>query len=436
MEVSMLEKIGNAALFVQFAAGPSWVFCNALYLEVPYLQQHQPEELCLASWMSVALLFSTVVVWMFYLYDLYICRLDLDVSVTMTLVAVPMLCLIASFYVERTIDGRSWPLLILAFLSGVVGTFQYQTLFPLLTRYLEEYTIISRSAGDIMSLFVSFFVFYQNPGSRDIKFGTGIFFFWLAIYFLVFPTTCYAYIYFNNVGLKDEDQLNKTERKTVGGTVDEEAKDGEKAGLLMEGESVEEEGQVSASERGGGDIDKVMGADERDFDAELMIYTLCSCWLDFNNWGLIQSLYPFAFSNNTYSLEESSIYQSYTNNIGSLAVLLGGLSAYFIRIPLHFTMSVFTIMLFVIYIAAYIPFLKGEAWVLVLFADLCMFITIHVQCVIFNIISEEFPASRRVDDVKWIGISTSFAVVAGSILGIIITEFFFHCFSAHMLAWL
>ena len=424
---SLMEDVGTAWLFVQFAAGPSWVFCNALYLEVPYLQQHQPEKLCLASWMGVALLFSVVVVFLFYLYDLYVCRLDLDVSVSITLLLVPTLCILCSYYVEETIDGRSWPLLIFAFLSGVIGNIQYQTMFPLLTRYVEKYTIISRSAGDITSLFVSFFVFYQNPGSHEIKFGPRIFYFWLAMYLFAFPTLCYALIYWNGIGLKEEDNLNKAENNK-GKAKNQEEDDTEKERLLLlESESTDI--LVSTRVMEGEDI-----GIERDFDNELFILTLCSCWLDFHNWGLIQSLYPFAFSNNTYSLEESSIYQSYTNNIGSIAVLMGGVSAYFFRIPLVVSMSLFTIMLTVIYTAANVSFLKGNAWVLVLFADLCMFITIHVQCVVFNIISEEFPAFRRVADVKWIGVSTSIAVVAGSIIGIIITEIFFHCFSAHM-AW-
>ena len=33
--------------------GPTWVFCNALYLEVPYLQQRQPEGLCVSSWIGL-----------------------------------------------------------------------------------------------------------------------------------------------------------------------------------------------------------------------------------------------------------------------------------------------------------------------------------------------------------------------------------------------
>ena len=39
--------------------------------------------------------------------------------------------------------------------------------------------------------------------------------------------------------------------------------------------------------------------------------------------SLIQAMYPFAFENNTDTMEESSVLQSYANDFSSPAVVLG-----------------------------------------------------------------------------------------------------------------
>ena len=91
-----------------------------------------------------------MVVFIYYLVDSYLVKIDLDMSLWLLLLMTPIVCLLCSFYYDTILSQRSWPLLIFAFFSGLIGNMQYQTLFPVLTRYVETYTIISRNAGDIV----------------------------------------------------------------------------------------------------------------------------------------------------------------------------------------------------------------------------------------------------------------------------------------------
>ena len=169
--------------------------------------------------------------------------------------------------------------------------------------------------------------------------------------------------------------------------------------------------------------------DEEKYDILLVYLTMAVCWLDFNNWGLIQAMYPFAFDNNTNSMEEASILQSYANEFSSPAVVLGGCSTYLYRLPVALCIFVFTGLIMTIYLSAFYPWFMGNAWVLVMFACLCTFMTAHIQTLVFNIISEEFPVHLRIESVKWVGLTSVLAVFLGGLVSIFITEYYFHCFS-------
>ena len=92
---------------------------------------------------------SVLVVFIYYLVDSYVTKIDLDITLWVLLLLTPVAVLLCSFYYDTILFNRSWPLFIFSFISGVIGNMQYQTLFPVLTRYMETYTIISRNAGDI-----------------------------------------------------------------------------------------------------------------------------------------------------------------------------------------------------------------------------------------------------------------------------------------------
>ena len=99
---------------------------------------------------------SVIVVFIYFLVDSYAVKVDLDITLWILLLLTPTACLLCAFYYDTFVYNRSWPLFIFSFIAGIIGNMQYQTLFPVLTRYMETYTIISRNAGDIARLMIIF----------------------------------------------------------------------------------------------------------------------------------------------------------------------------------------------------------------------------------------------------------------------------------------
>ena len=90
-----------------------------------------------------------LVVFAYFLVDSYLVKVDLNITLWILLLLTATSTLLCSFYYDTILFGRSWPLFIFSFIAGVIGNMQYQTLFPVLTGYMETYTIISRNAGNI-----------------------------------------------------------------------------------------------------------------------------------------------------------------------------------------------------------------------------------------------------------------------------------------------
>ena len=110
------------------------------------------------------------------------------------------------------------------------------------------------------------------------------------MYFFIFPTTAYLYIQYSGVGKKTEEDGDENEKQKLLG-------DTNNANDVVSVETKEDGGfsqDLRDSKIYVGDIDQGKDFDEEDREKEeeynntLFYLTLAVCWLDFNNWGLIQ----------------------------------------------------------------------------------------------------------------------------------------------------
>lgn len=406
-----MNDVALATLFVVFASGPSWLAFDAISLQVPYFQQHLPEGLCLNAWLSISGNFATTFIFAYYAIDKII-KISVDLNAIAMSALAPTTVIIAAFTYGIAIDKVSWPLLICTAVGAIIGWMQYQGAYPVLTRYNETYTIAARSASNILGVVLGAIVFYQDPGSDSMKFSPYVFLLGVGFYLLIFPSSAYLYIYLSGTGLKNDKgmDMNDIEYTEVG----------EDSNLLP---LVSAENDLTKSEA----FTDTLGEE----DSDVIYLAAAICWMDFHNWGLLPSVLPFVFNRNFSGVEEGSICFSYSLNLVSLMYVFGGLSTYLFRIPIPICLLVFSFCITLLYLSVFdglIDWFEDRCWALVLLYCTCNLFTAHVNTSVFNIISLSKDENCRSENIKFVGITTSLAILIGSVISIIISNIYFKCF--------
>ena len=75
-------------------------------------------------------------------------------------------------------------------------------------------------------------------------------------------------------------------------------------------------------------------------------------WVNFNTWGLLSALTPFAMKNVTPASDTSSDYLAYAMQLGAFALVTGDLSTTVMRVPPKTALCAFTALSFIMYFAA------------------------------------------------------------------------------------
>jgi len=413
-----MDDITIAFIFVIFACGPGWVFYNCLFFQLPYFQQHQPEGICLGTFMNLWGSFASVLTFCFYLLDGYIFNFNIDILTIFMLFITPISVIVCAFTYSIDIEGISWPLYIFSVLAAMIGNMSSQTVYPFLTRYKEQYNIVARSSSGIFTVFICFLVLFQNPGSKDIRFSPFIFFLAIGVFFLILPPSCFLYIYITGIGLKDEkEDIEQTES------------------LLLESELESHEAlgsyKTSVKSRGRAQAEIEMGSFFQSHVAtkdNLWFYVTFICVQDFFTWGLFSSLAPFAFEKNSSDLEQASIYLSYASILSSMMIVAGSLSTYVFYIPIVLSLGVFICCVVLLCLSATsISIFYDRCWALVVLYAVGKYLTEHNNILVFNSISSSKDKEFREEGVKAVGVATMIACLLGNIVAYIIASFIFKC---------
>lgn len=166
------------AAFAALGVGPGWLLCDAVYLQVPWLQTTQPEGLALASWMMSAFNAANVIIFpLLIAHQLWrgsAHALDEAVMVGMILATIGGLVL-ASFLWEQANEQHSVAILAFSFLGGAIGSLRLSVMMPWLLRYEEELissVVLGSALADGASAIVAL---VQQPGGRRL-FSPSVFF--------------------------------------------------------------------------------------------------------------------------------------------------------------------------------------------------------------------------------------------------------------------
>ena len=425
-----MDDVTIAFIFVIFSCGPGWVFYNCLFFQLPYFQQHQPEGICLGTFMNLWGSFASVLTFCFYLLDGYIFNFNIDILTIFMLFITPISVIVCAFTYSIDIEGISWPLYIFSVIAAMIGNMSSQTVYPFLTRYKEQYNIVARSASDIFTVFICFLVLFQNPGSKDIRFSPFIFFLAIGVFFLIFPPSCFLYIYLTGIGLKDEkEDIEQAESLLLESELefhDVGRRRSHKSSSSSSSTSIRSRAQSSESEEDTWFFQS-NGVATKD---NLWFYVAFICVQDFFTWGLFSSLAPFAFEKNSSDMEQASIYLSYAFILSSMMIVAGSLSTYVFNIPMMLSLVVFIFCAGLLCLSATslsLSIFYGRCWALVALYAVGTYLTAHNNTQVFNSISSSIDKEFREEGVKAVGVATMIACLLGNIVAYIIASFIFKC---------
>lgn len=164
------------------------------------------------------------------------------------------------------------------------------------------------------------------------------------------------------------------------------------------------------------------------FLPEQLFVLLAVVWVDFNNWGFMSNLLPFAMSNAAGGQQQSAILLSYALQLSALCLVLGDLSTFFIKIPIPTCLVLFTCIATVVYAAAGgVAVFEGMGSMLVCLFGMARFIESHLTTSVFNYISNTFPASMKEDAIRFLGLADMIAVTFGVTISAMVVSVYFPC---------
>ena len=143
-------------VFMVFGLGPSWMTVSAVFQEMPYFEKTQPETVCLASFLSLAVSCGVAFVVFNYLFmRLYNKNKPLSHGKAVPLVL--FLNVFSMFFVgitwRYTMAGASVPLFFGAWLGGGVGGLTQVMVMPFIALYKSDCLSAFRIGMDGGNLF-------------------------------------------------------------------------------------------------------------------------------------------------------------------------------------------------------------------------------------------------------------------------------------------
>lgn len=186
-------SVGTYVAFTVVGLGQGWLATDALFQQVPHLQQRLPEKAALAAFLGGALtagsMCSLCAVALLTVLRVRTSRLVEDASVAASIGAT-LLCLACASlgWPLTSADGsRSSALLALGAASGAIGALRMAINMPWHLRYDPRLISANLLGGTIAAALVAALAAFQGPGGES-KFGPGAFFGLCAL--LTLPSAC------------------------------------------------------------------------------------------------------------------------------------------------------------------------------------------------------------------------------------------------------
>jgi hypothetical protein len=159
-------------------------------------------------------------------------------------------------------------------------------------------------------------------------------------------------------------------------------------------------------------------------------YMLTVGWVDFNTWGIISAVTPFAIahaSSGTGSQNLSIAYQ-----VAAVALTLGDMSTAVFKLPIFYCLIIFSVFCCTVYAAAISSTgfqSSAAAPLLIMVYSLERFLGAHVVTSTYRAIATHFPPEHRQAASRAVGICDQICTTFGTIFSTVLVAVTFNCHS-------
>lgn len=410
----------NYILFALLGAGANWLLPTILFQEIPWFQDRAPEGLCLATVNSFALVGTLTYVYINHYWK------PISHSIMMPLIL--WISVFASFFAafthQITVSGISICLMITTFFGATVGSLSAVVFNPFMTQFENIYITAARSGASASFLLCALLGIVQSPGSNT-RFSPTIFLIIFAILFLL-PIYAYHVIIREKIGLRkplDAASLAPPplDSKSNNPLHDLPHENSSSPGLHHS--TSDTQPRLSHEHHDHyHETDKMLHCIETQSFPWLsytLPYALSIGFVNFNTWGILSAVTPFAMEHASTSTVSGSFLLALAYEIGCFTLVAGDTSTAFVHFPFKILVPLFGIFSAIVYAAAlHASGLRSSAsagYLLVVAFSLGRFIESHIVTECFRMIATHVPLKYREDASRMLGIADQISTVLGVI---------------------
>ncbi|RYG65745.1 hypothetical protein EON64_11305 [archaeon] len=134
------QFVMNYVLFMIMGAGANWVFPTALAQEIPYFENHNPEGLCIATYMNATTNFGLFAMAAYVYVHNYVQPIPYSYSVPCLLVLSSLGCFFSAMVYPVSAGGVSFMLYLCCALGGSIGALSSVIMNPFMTSFDNSYS--------------------------------------------------------------------------------------------------------------------------------------------------------------------------------------------------------------------------------------------------------------------------------------------------------
>jgi hypothetical protein len=465
-------------LFFFMGSGANFVLPTALVQEVPYFENNLPEKVCISTYMNLVTSLGLISMFAYLYVNTYVWKIPYSISVPAMMVVSTVTSFVVAGVYPITVGGISLLLYFCCFIGGSVGALSSVIMSPFLTVYSNDNISVARAGGTGFTVICALVAAAQSPGSSHQRFSASIYLIIFGILLSLSIPSYYCIIEYN-LG-----------RRSLRESSSDPPKDSEAPAVLpaltfiendsiasnnpmMHGRVITASFEVSTgpddaetkpkASSSSSSKDRVSSLDTVNLgsrsgtsflgmDMEPVIsrvalflvpeslhvtypwlrrtvpYMLVVGWVNFNTWGILSAMIPFAIAG-AYDSNGAG-YLGIALQVGAVLLVLGDISTTYFKLDLLYGSVLFTILSFVIYVAALKPpgFHSDASgpFIIIIFA-MERFIESHLCTTAYRAISTDFPLDQRKVASEAVGIITQVCTTVGALLSTLVVTLLFSC---------
>lgn len=438
-------------LFMVMGSGANWVFATALAQEIPYYENHLSEGDCVATYMNAATNVSIIAVAV-YLFAYSYFAIPHKYSVPSLLFLSAFGSFLTAATSMQTINGIPVALFICCGIGGIVGGLAGVIMQPFMTYFKTDFISGARAGGSGCMVLTALIAIAQDPGTTQQQFSVAVYFTIFGI-LLSLSVLAYFYIVYTGLGLKNPviTPLNSFSATAA----DERMRPSDNVLLDSIYSSQEQGGSsgpgVSNKSSFSSTPGPAMFASSRKFANSLanrfmdtclpaswfvtfpwlrvtLPYLLTVSWIDFNTWGMLSAIGPFAMYNTSYG--GGALNLAIALEMGSFALFFGDLSTVYFRLPFFYSLIAFSAFCFTVYIYAsfnYISFNRSTAPIVIAVWTIGRYLEAHMLTTCYRAVAVEVPLEHRESAARAVGLFDQIFTTIGAVISTVLVSVLVKC---------